>query len=86
MREDLELLGFEQHHYLRQPGYGTCYVTGKHLVERLLGERAEQLGDDFTLARYFAELNAAGVIPMSLVRWQLTGHDDEIQAIMRTGQ
>ena len=86
MRDDLELLGVEQHLYLRQPGYGTSYVTGKHLVERLLGERAEQLGDDFTMARYFAELNAAGVIPMSLVRWQLTGHDDEIQALVRTRQ
>ena len=34
MRPDLDLLGFEQQLYLRQPGYGTSYVTGKYLLER----------------------------------------------------
>ncbi len=29
MRPDLDLLGFEQQLYLRQPGYGTSYITGK---------------------------------------------------------
>jgi hypothetical protein len=33
MRPDLDLLGFEQQLYLRQPGYGTSYVTGKALIE-----------------------------------------------------
>ena len=28
-----ELLLFEQHLYLRQPGYGTSYITGKYLLE-----------------------------------------------------
>ncbi len=80
MREDLDLLGFEQQLYLRQPGYGTSYVTGKYLIERLLAERKRQLGDDFTLSRFFREVDAAGVIPVSLIRWQLTGKDDEIRA------
>ncbi len=35
MRPDLDLLGFEQQLYLRQPGYGTSYVTGKYLIEEL---------------------------------------------------
>lgn len=82
MREDLDLLGFEQLLYLRQPGYGTSYVTGKYLIERLLAERARQLGDAFTLAGFFGEVDAAGVIPVSLLRWQLTGKDDEIRALM----
>jgi hypothetical protein len=40
MRPDLDLLGFEQQLYLRQPGYGTSYVTGKALIDELIRERA----------------------------------------------
>ena len=35
MRKDLDLLASEQHLYLRQPGYGTSYVTGKYLIEKI---------------------------------------------------
>jgi hypothetical protein len=73
MRPDLDLLGFEQQLYLRQPGYGTSYVTGKYLVDDLIMDRSHQLRADFTLRRFFDELNAAGMMPMSLVRWQMTG-------------
>jgi hypothetical protein len=76
MREDLDLLGFEQQLYLRQPGYGTSYVTGKYLLEDLIRERSRQLGDAFSMRRYFDEVNSAGMIPVSLIRWQLTGQDD----------
>ncbi len=83
MREDLDLLGFEQQLYLRQPGYGTSYITGKYLVERLLAERARQVGDNaFRLSDFYEEVDAQGVIPVSLIRWQLTGEDDEIRALM----
>jgi hypothetical protein len=73
MRPDLDLLGFEQQLYLRQPGYGTSYVTGKHLIEELIKDRANQLGEGFTLRRFFDEFNASGLIPVSLIRWELTG-------------
>jgi hypothetical protein len=73
MRPDLDLLGFEQQLYLRQPGYGTSYVTGKYLIDELIKDRARQLGDKFTLRQFFDEFNAAGVIPVSLIHWQLTG-------------
>ena len=73
MREDLDLLGFEQHLYLRQPGYGTSYLTGKFLLERLFASRSRALGADFTVRRFFSELNDAGLIPVSLISWQLTG-------------
>jgi uncharacterized protein (DUF885 family) len=73
MRPDLDLLGFEQQLYLRQPGYGTSYVTGKYLLEDLMRVRADQLGKDFTLKRYFEEVNEAGLIPVSMIRWQMTG-------------
>jgi hypothetical protein len=73
MRPDLDLLGFEQQLYLRQPGYGTSYVTGKYLIGEIIKDRSHQLGDAFTLRRFFDEFNGAGVIPVSLIRWQLTG-------------
>lgn len=55
MRPDLSLLGFEQQLYLRQPGYGTSYITGKYLLEQLLEERSKQLGNDFSVRDWFAE-------------------------------
>jgi len=64
----------EEHFYLTQPGYGTSYIIGKIEIEKLLAERAKQLGDEFTIKRFFDEFFAVGVIPVSLVRWQLTGN------------
>lgn len=72
-RADGELVWFEQHLYLQQPGYGTSYLTGKALLDSLLAERARQQGDAFTLQGFFDELFAAGMIPVSLARWELTG-------------
>ena len=69
---------FEQHLYLQQPGYGTSYVIGKIEIENLLAQRARQLGEAFTMKRFMDELDAAGVIPTTLIRWELTGLDDEI--------
>ena len=77
MHPELDLLGFEQQLYLRQPGYGTSYVTGKYLIERAIAERKRQLGDAFTMRRFFDEFNGAGMIPASLIYWQLTGQPME---------
>lgn len=83
MRNEPELLQFEQHLYLRQPGYGTSYVTGKYLLERLLAQRAQQMeGKDYSLRDFYAELMEAGCIPIALVHWELTGDDSQIRAIM----
>jgi hypothetical protein len=82
MRADLDLVGFEQQLYLRQPGYGTSYVTGKVLIERLMMERSRQLGDDFRLKDFFDEVYQAGIVPISLIRWQLTGKEDELKLLL----
>ncbi len=68
----------EQHLYLRQPGYGTSYVTGKIQIEELLGEYAIQEADDFTVGRFFDAFYDAGVIPIVLTRWQMTGEKHSI--------
>lgn len=84
MRRD-PLLGFEQHLYLRQPGYGASYVTGGRLLEEAMAERARQMGEGFTMRRFFDEVNAAGMIPVSLIYWELTG-DDRMVRELKDGQ
>ena len=84
MATEKELLIFEQHLFLRQPGYGTSYVTGKYQLERTLADYAklkEERAEDFTLREFFDELNAVGIVPMALVRWQMTGLDDEVRRL-----
>ena len=73
-----DLVRGEQSLYLRQPGYGTSYVTGKIQLEELLSEYAIQEGDDFTVKRFFDAFYAAGVIPIVLTRWEMTGEKDPI--------
>ena len=76
MKREPHLLQFEQHFYLRQPGYGTSYITGKYLIERLLAEWSEQLEEQekpFVMKDFFKAFNDAGNIPVELVRWQMTG-------------
>jgi hypothetical protein len=63
----------EQHLYLQQPAYGTSYITGKIQVEALLAARKQQLGVRFAMREFMDEFNAAGLIPASLLRWELTG-------------
>ncbi len=81
MRTEKELLIFEQHLYLRQPGYGTSYVTGKYLLERTLADYAklvEARGETFRLREFFDRLNAIDSIPISLARWEMTGMDNDV--------
>lgn len=85
MTNEPELVKFEQHLYMRQPGYGTSYVTGKYLLERLLAARTKQkeaAGESYSLSEFFGELSDAGSVPIALVTWQLTGDDRDIQKIM----
>lgn len=80
MRRD-PLLGFEQHLYMRMPGYGASYITGGRLMEETMAMRARQLGDAFTMQRFFDEVNGAGMIPVSLIYWELTGDDRMIREL-----
>jgi uncharacterized protein DUF885 len=81
MSPTLDLLGFEQQLYLRQPGYGTSYIIGKYLLDDLLREMSEQKGTSFSLREYYDAINRAGMIPVSLIRWQLTGKTDQIRSM-----
>ncbi len=67
--------------YLQQPGYGTSYVVGKVHLEKLIADRAEKLGEKFDLRSFFDEFHTYGMIPLSLIRWEMTGRDDEIKKL-----
>jgi uncharacterized protein (DUF885 family) len=43
--------------------------------------RPQQLGDEFNLKEFMDEFLEAGMIPMSLTRWEMTGYDDEIRKL-----
>jgi uncharacterized protein DUF885 len=70
---EARLVRSEQHLYLRQPTYGTSYVIGKIQIEQLLADRRRQMGTGFTMKRFMDEFDAAGLIPISLIRWELVG-------------
>ena len=82
---DGELVRGEQQLYLRQPGYGTSYVTGKIQIEELLAEEALERGEDFTIREFFDDFYAAGVIPTVLVRWEMTGQKHPILTAVEPG-
>jgi len=65
--------------YLRRPpGYGIGYTIGALQMQRLLADRKRQLGEDFDLQAFHDELMTIGRLPLSLIRWQMTGLDDEV--------
>ena len=73
LRLDGKLVFFEQHLYLQQPGYGTSYLIGKIQVEEILAARKQQLGDKFSMREFMDSFTATGLIPASLVEWEMTG-------------
>lgn len=84
MKTEEDLRIFEQHLYLRQPGYGTSYITGKYLLERTLADYAkqkEERGENFRMKDFFDRLNRIDSIPISMARWEMTGLDDEVRLL-----
>jgi hypothetical protein len=74
MKTEKELRIFEQQLYLRQPGYGTSYITGKYLVEQAMADYAHKLeaeGKVFKLKNFLDRLNAIGNIPIDFGRIEL---------------
>lgn len=75
MKTEKELRIFEQHLYLRQPGYGTSYITGKYLIEDLMMHyimKKESAGQEFKIKYFLDAFNASGSIPVSLSKMELT--------------
>lgn len=75
-------LWHEMHSTLTMVGWHMQMVVGKVQFMKLLGDRSQQLGDDFVLKDFMDEYFAAGVIPTSLIRWEMTGMTDEIERLV----
>ena len=67
--------------YLGQPGYGTSYVVGKVQVEKLLADCSILKDKSFELKAFLDDFFARGLIPQSLIRWEMTGLDDEMKRL-----
>jgi len=66
--------------YLRRPpGYGLGYTVGSFQMYKLLADRKQQLRDKFQLGEFHDQVMAAGGIPFALIRYEITGLDDEVQ-------
>ena len=84
MKTEKELLIFEQHLYLRQPGYGTSYITGKYLFENALAEfsRLNENDASVNLKSFFSKLINIGSIPMTLFHWEINNDSSVISDIV----
>jgi hypothetical protein len=86
MKTEKKLLLFEQHLYMRQPGYGSSYITGKYLLETAMADFArmkEVKKEDFKLKEFFDQINAMDCIPLSLANWQMTGNTNAVKGIVK---
>lgn len=70
--------------YLRRPpGYGLGYTVGMIEMQKLLADRKHQLGDKFVLKAFHDDFMATGRLPMSLIRWEMTGLDNEVKTFWK---
>jgi len=86
MKTEKELRIFEQHLYMRQPGYGTSYITGKHLIDHAIATMARQQEskkEPFSIRVFLDAMNAMGDVPVSLGHWQLTGDGSQVREMLK---
>jgi hypothetical protein len=75
MKTEKELLKFEQHLYMRQPGYGTSYITGKFLIDEAMAEYAREMelsGEIFSIKNFLDRMNQIGSVPPAIGTLELT--------------
>jgi hypothetical protein len=66
---------------LRGVGHHMLMVVGKVQFMKLFRDRANQLGDGFVLKDFMDEFYASGFVPISLIRWEMTGYPDEMEKL-----
>ena len=71
----------ELYDMLRRTTYAIDWYVGKVQIDRLVADRSRQLGVDFDLGEFHDAFLTAGAISVALVRWEMTGLDDEIRTL-----
>ncbi len=82
---DGETIQWEEHFYLQQPGYEASYVTGKLEIDRLIAEYSRQREGSFVMKSFMDEFLRKGIIPMSLIYWEMTGDKSILNRAIQTG-
>lgn len=78
-RPEEDVVYFEMQSNLRNPGgFHSNVVTGKAYFMKLFREEAQRLGDDFVIKDFVDEFLSSGLIPIPLIRWEMTGNSDDI--------
>jgi hypothetical protein len=65
--------------YIRWPYQATSYIVGKKQIEQILAERISDGGYTVDWRAFHDRMLSYGQIPLALVRWEMTGHDDQMK-------
>jgi len=76
-------LWYEARTTLRIPGWHMGMVIGKIQLMKLFRDRAKQLETEFSLKQFLDQFISTGFIPISLIRWEMTGLNDEIKLLTK---
>lgn len=52
---------------------------GKLLIDQLIAEYARQREGEFVIKGFMDEFNRMGIIPVSLIHWQMTGDKSMVE-------
>ena len=81
-QEGERMVWFEMQSNIRNPGgFHSNVVTGKSYFMKMFRERAQELGDDFVIRDFVDDFLQSGIIPMSLIRWEMTGNSDDVTLV-----
>ena len=57
------------------------YLIGKLQLEQLIADYADHKGADFRIGECFGNFLNRGLLPIALLRWEMTGLDDEMKEL-----
>jgi len=78
---DEPMVWFEMESNARYPAFHTGCVMGKSYFMKIFRDVAMQKQEKFVLREFIDEFLSAGMIPMALTRWEMTGQDDELKKL-----
>lgn len=67
--------------YVRWPYQAASYIIGKQQIEQMLGDTIYKNKFSVDWRKFHDAILDSGQIPLALVRWEVTGKDDQMQAL-----
>ena len=76
------MVWFEMKSNVRNPGgFHSNVVTGKAYFMKMFRERAQELDEEFVIRDFVDDFLTVGVMPMSLIRWEISGNSDDVTLV-----